>query len=155
MKKKISEEIYNFLDKADTEDKDKLKDLLKDKYKELNERQVTKYVANWFMKIGKKKNMYENRPKHVKVDKPKTIRKKTFKCLNQTCLLNSTNTHGCKHNCLCDNDLVIEGKAVCFGRDNIKEPIDKSKKFNRNLDPEAVRWMNSERRRINMLKPLH
>ena len=37
---------------------------------------------------------------------------KTFECQNQACLLNK--------NCKCNNDVVIQGKAPCYGRNEVK-----------------------------------
>ncbi|AIY82162.1 hypothetical protein U728_1115 [Clostridium botulinum 202F] len=36
-----------------------------------------------------------------------------MKCLNQKCPLNK--------DCKCDNDVVLSGKAPCFGKDKVQE----------------------------------
>ena len=40
---------------------------------------------------------------------------KTFECQNQACLLNKK--------CKCNNDVVIQGKAPCFGKDRVKDKV--------------------------------
>ncbi len=54
------------------------------------------------------------KPKNI-IKTQKSYNKKV--CKNQACLLNK--------GCYCDNDVVLSGKAPCFGQDLVKSKIDK------------------------------
>jgi hypothetical protein len=55
----------------------------------------------------------------IKLEIIEVKKTKTFECQNQACLLNKK--------CKCNNDVVIKGKAPCFGKDKIQP---KRKEYN-------------------------
>ena len=55
---------------------------------------------------------------------------KPFKCMNEKCLLNSSNTKGCNgQKCMCDSPVVTGGYGTCANMD-VKKPKQEYKEIN-------------------------
>ena len=68
-------------------------------------------------KCSEKKKAMKRKPKNMEI-KPG----KPFKCMNEKCLLNSSNTKGCNgQKCMCDSPVVTGGYGTCANMD-VKKP---------------------------------
>lgn len=82
----------------------------------INREDISKEETEIYLANSKKNSSISQRQFKLKrIEKVRESNKvtKSFKCLNQTCLLNKK--------CMCDNPVVIRGDAPCYGRNRVQD----------------------------------